>query len=275
MSRKVTLGTVLKDARKSLGLTLAQVGAALDLANGNFVGMVERGERMPSDPKLVQLAKVLELDGRRLLALKYESSRGSAVPAMLKPPAAELPRLRRLFLDTCVGRAEMERELSRGERTALERVIFQALHEYVFGPSLEADRHAPKRLKRKLAAFAKRRKSNPLLEVDPWWFEEEAAEFAPWAREQFVSWSFDLTTLTLRIRHSQEDGDVSTLPLVPGELRDRMLLSVEEEARRQAMGPPPDLAALLRAEGLLEDDVEEILAVVALKKARASRAQAS
>jgi transcriptional regulator with XRE-family HTH domain len=276
MTRTKKLGVVLKERRKALGLTLAQVGAALDLANGNFVGMVERGERMPSDLKLLQVAKVLELNGRRLLALKYESTRGSGVPSLLKPPDPELPRLRRLLLDTCGNRSAMEKELALGERTALERVIFHALYEYVFVPAFDSDRHAPKRLKRKLAAFTKRRKSNPLVELDPWWFEEEAQDFAPWGREQLVSWTFDLATLTLRIRHSDEPGDVSTLPLVPGELRERMLLSVREESRRAAAARErTDLAGALRAEGLQEDDVEEILALVAIKKARVARSRAS
>ena len=62
-----TLGSVLKQRRKQLGLTLARVGTALELANGNFVGMVERGERTPSDGKLLRLAEVLELDGREPL----------------------------------------------------------------------------------------------------------------------------------------------------------------------------------------------------------------
>lgn len=274
MARKKPLGAILKERRKALGLTLAQVGAALNLANGNFVGMVERGERMPSDPKLLQVADVLQLNGRELLSLKYESAPRSAVPALLKPPPAELPRLRRLLLDTCSNRPEMEREFTRGERTALERVIFQALYEYAFSPGFESDRYAPKRLRKKLAVFTKRRRNDVLAELDPWWFEEEAAEFAPWAREQLHSWSFHLATLTLRIRHTEEDGDLSTLPLVPGELRERMLLTVREESQRAA-AQTTDLASLLAAEGLGEDDVEEILAVVALKKARAARSQAS
>ncbi len=271
MARKKKLGTILKERRKALGLTLAQVGAALDLANGNFVGMVERGERMPSDPKLLEVAEVLQLDGRELLSLKYESAHRSAVPALLRPPPPELPRLRRLLLDTCSNRSDMARELARGERTALERVIFQALYEYVFGPAFDSDRYAPKRLRKKLAVFTKRRGSDPLVELDPWWFEEEAADFAPWARDQLHSWAFDLATLTLRIRHTDEEGDVSTLPLVPVELRERML-SVQEAAAEDS---PPDLAAVLRSEGLLEDDVEEILALVAIKKARAARSRAS
>jgi hypothetical protein len=49
---------------------------------------------------------------------------------------------------------------------------------------------------------------------------------------------------------------------------------VREESQRAA-AQTTDLASLLAAEGLGEDDVEEILAVVALKKARAARSQAS
>jgi len=51
-----TLSEVLRTRRKDRKLTLNEMGKRLDLANGNFIGMVERGERLPSDTKLLQMA---------------------------------------------------------------------------------------------------------------------------------------------------------------------------------------------------------------------------
>lgn len=263
------LGIRVKERRHELGLTLAQVGDRLGLANGNFIGMVERGERLPSDARVLALASVLELDGRNLLTLKYEARPSSAVSGLLAPPPPELPRLRRFLLGTCANARAMATELERGERTAIERVIWQGLLEYVVLPELERDRHAPKRLRDRIASWKRRLRADPLLAVDPWWFEEEAEVFVPWARSRFHSWELDLPTLTLRIRHSESDTDVSTLRLIDRELRERMLRAVQSE------GPPPtNLEDVLRAEGLLEDDVDEILALVAIKKRRAARARA-
>lgn len=264
------LGQRVKDRRRELGLTLAQVGDRLGLANGNFIGMVERGERLPSDGKLLELAGVLELDERALLTLKYAASPGSAVGDLLAPPPPELPRLRRFLLGTCSNPRSMTRELERGERTAIERVIWQGLLEYVVLPELERDRHAPRRLRDRIDRWTRRRRSDPTLAVDPWWFEEEAEVFVPWARGRFRSWDLDIPTLTLQIRHSDSPTDVSTVPLVDRELRRRMLRAVAEIK-------PPTGASLedaLRAEGLLEDDVDELLALVAIKKRRADRSRA-
>ncbi len=258
----MTLGELLKRRRKERRLTLSDVGAALGLANGNFIGMVERGERMPSDDRLLQVADVLELDGRELLAMKYAATHGAAAEVLLAPPEPELPRLRKLLLDTCDGLDAMAPELARGERTAIERVVFGALLEYVFLPGLEADRYAPKRLRDRLRAHRKKRPGEP---VDPWWFEEEAELFVPWARSQYVGWDLELPTLTFTIRHSADAGDRSTVPLVDKELRARMLASVDKA---------PTLAELLAAEGLSEADVTEILELVEFKKMRAARSSA-
>ena len=269
MSAPSPLGVRVKERRRELGLTLAQVGDRLGLANGNFIGMVERGERLPSDARLIALASVLELDGRALLTLKYEARPQSAVSDLLAPPPAELPRLRRFLLGTCLSPGAMATELERGERTAIERVIWQGLLEYVVLPELDRDRHAPKRLRDRLTAWRRRRRSDPLLAVDPWWFEEEAEVFVPWARSRFRSWDLDLATLTMRIQHSESPTDVSTLPLIDRELRERMLRAVRTDSPKAA-----SLEDVLHAEGLLEDDVDEIVALVAIKRRRAARARA-
>ena len=163
----------------------------------------------------------------------------------------------------------MAGELERGERTAIERVIWQSLLEYVVLPELERDRHAPRRLRDRIARWTRRRRADPLLAVDPWWFEEEAEVFVPWARSRFRSWDLDLATLTLTIQHSDSPTDVSTLRLVDRDLRERMLKAV----RTSAPAAGATLEESLRAEGLMDDDVDEILALVAIKLRRAARAQ--
>ncbi len=254
------LGLLLKNRRRELRLTLAQVGATLGLANGNFIGMVERGERMPSDERLLEIARVLRLDGRELLATKFRDVRSSTVArVLLEPPPAELPRLRRLLLATCANPEVMRPELERGQRTAVERIVFQTLLDYALLPALQRDRQAPRRLRDRVLKAVRRSQ-----DLDPWWFEEEAEEFLPWARERFVSWWLDLPTLTVHVRHSAEAEDVSSVSLVDRELRERMVERLDV--------PPSSLADALRAEGLDEGDVEEIVALVDFKKARAHRA---
>ncbi|MCP4871285.1 MAG: helix-turn-helix transcriptional regulator [Proteobacteria bacterium] len=258
----MSLGDLLKKRRKERRLTLSDVGAALGLANGNFIGMVERGERMPSDDRLLQVADVLELDGRELLAMKYAATHGAAAEVLLAPPEPELPRMRKLLLECCDRPKVMDREFARGERTAIERVVFGALLEYVILPGLDSDRYAPRRLRDRVN---KHRRKNPDDPMDPWWFEEEAELFVPWLRSQFVGWDLDLPTLTVTIRHTDEGKDQSTIPLVDRELRSRMLASVDAA---------PTLAQLLAAEGLSEADVSEILELVEFKKMRAAKSSA-
>ncbi|MEE2830165.1 MAG: hypothetical protein VX498_13325, partial [Myxococcota bacterium] len=233
---------------------------------GNFVGMVERGERLPSDDRLLQIAEVLELNGREMLGLKYQEARSTAAKVLLAPPAAEHPRLRRFLLESCENRERMELEFALGERTALERVVLQALLAYVFLPALEGDRFAPRSMRERVRGLLRKTPDEPL---DPWVLEEEAEYFVPWARENLKSWDFDLPTLTLRIRHSEDPGDVSTLPLVDRELRDRMLASVGPSPAPRTRAPT--LADLLADEGLAESDVQEIVDLVEFKKFRAQQ----
>jgi len=263
--RRNRLGALLKGRRKERKQTLSDVGAALGLANGNFIGMVERGERMPSDERLLELAEILELDGRELMALKYAATRAEATEILLAPPEPALPRMRKLLLGTCDNLAPMRAEFERGERTALERVVWRALLEYVVLPAFDSDRYAPRRLKDRIN---KERKKNGVEGLDPWRFEEEAESFVPWAMGQFKGWRFDLPTLVLHIRHSDSAKDVSSIPLMDRELRARMLESAmpDPEART------PTLGDLLRKEGLTDADVDEILDLVEFKKLRAARA---
>jgi len=251
-----------------MGLTLGDLGAALGLANGNFFGMVERNERMPSDERLLLLANLLGLNGRELLALKYQQARGAAAKVLLAPPPPQFPRLRRLLLGLCENKDEMATEFALGERTALERVVLQALLEYVFLPSLGSDRNAPKIVRERVRAHQRK---SPADHLDPWILEEEAELFVAWARSQLKSWSFDVPNLTLRIRHSDGPEDVSTVPLVDRELRIRMMASVGESTAPRSSERAPSLAELLTDEGLSEADVREILELVEFKRMRAER----
>lgn len=265
------LGQVLKKRRKELGLTLAQMGDRLGLRNGNFIGMVERAERMPSDDKLVEMATILGLRTRDLVALKYQEAGSSAVSNLLGPVPPALPRMRNMLLATCENREIMKAEFALGEHTAVERMIFDAVLEFALLPELRRDRGAPTALRKRLHGLEKQLRRDPTLSIDPWWFEEEAEDFVPWARRQFMSWSFDTPTLVLRIRHSASAGDVSTLPLLNPELRSRMLASIEVSPPPLRTAAPASLADVLAAEGLGEDDVEEVLAMVEIKKRRAAR----
>jgi hypothetical protein len=251
-----------------MGLTLGDLGAALGLANGNFFGMVERNERMPSDERLLLLANLLGLNGRELLGLKYQQARGAAAKVLLAPPLPQFPRLRRLLLGVCENKDEMSAEFSLGERSALERVVLQALLEYVFLPALNSDRTAPKVVRERVRAHQRR---SPAEHLDPWILEEEAETFVAWGRKQLRSWSFDVPNLTLRIRHSESAGDVSTVPLVDRELRVRMMASVGESTPTSSVEGTPSLAELLADEGLSDTDVEEILELVEFKRMRAQR----
>jgi len=249
------------------------MGKALQLANGNFIGMVERGERLPSDAKLLDMAKVLELDGRELLALKYRQIPDSAVHQLFSPPEPRHKHIRRMLLATCTNRDEMAREFNLGEKTTLERIVFGYLVDFVLLDALQDSRELPT-LRKRMAEFARRRTRDPEATFDAWWFEEEADAFVEFAGRQFVGWSLDLLELTLTIQHSQSATDRSVIPLIDVELRDRLIHSVGREvATRTGIHPSPTLEDLLRAEGLAEDDVEEILALVAFKKARRQRAE--
>ena len=268
-----TLAEILRRQRQHKKLTLNELGKRLHLANGNFIGMVERGERMPSDGRLLELAEALELDGKELLALKYQEIPDSAVHHLFSPPAPLHPTIRRMLLETCHNRDEMERELGLGEKTALEHIVFGYLMDFVLHDALTESRKMPT-LRKRLLELERRRVKDPDAAVDPWWFEEEGDTFERFARAQFVGWSLDLAELMLRIQHSDSPTDRSEIPLIDAELRDRLIQSVGRQvASRSGLHQLPTLEDLLRAEGLGDEDVEEILAIVAVKKARRQRAR--
>ena len=273
MSPPQPLSDVLRTRRLAKGFTLNEMGKRLQLANGNFIGMVERGERLPSDAKLLDMAKVLELDGRELLSLKYRQIPDSAVHRLFSAPDPRHKHIRRMLLATCSNRDEMAREFNLGEKTTLERIVFGYLVDFVLQDALLDSRELPT-LRKRMAEFSRRRARDPEATFDTWWFEEEGEAFVAFAGQQFVGWSLDLLELTLTIQHSESATDRSVIPLIDVELRDRLIHSVGREvATRTGIHPAPTLEDMLRTEGLAEDDVEEILALVAFKKARRRRAE--
>ncbi len=275
MSATPTLSEVIRSRRLEKKLTLNEMGKLLQLANGNFIGMVERGERLPSDSKLLELARVLDLDGREMLTLKYKQIPESAVHQMFSAPAPEHPNIRRLLVETCANRQEMEREFSLSEKTALERIVFGYLLDFVLLDAIVESKKMPT-LRKRMREYERKRERDPESTFDPWWFEEEGDTFVSFAAQQFVHWSLDLLELSLTIQHSESPTDRSILPLIDVELRERLVHSVGREvASRGGLLQSPTLEDYLRAEGLDDADVEEIMAIVAVKKARHARANSS
>jgi len=266
-----TLSEVLRTRRLEKKYTLNEMGKRLELANGNFIGMVERGERLPSDAKLLQLADVLDLDGKELLALKYKEIPDSAVHQLFSAPSPLHPCTRRMLLLTCQNRDVMEREFRLGEKTTLERIVFGYLLDFVLLDAVVDSKVMPT-LRKRLMDFERRRAKSQDVSFDPWWFEEEGETFVSFSREQFVGWSLDMLELTLTIQHSGSPTDRSVIPLIDADLRDRLIHSVGREvASRSGLHRVPTLEDQLRVEGLEEADVEEILALVEFKKARKRR----
>lgn len=127
----VGLGQAIRTARQELGLSQEQVGAALDLANGNFVGMVERGLREPEDHRLPAWAALLGLDADTLMELKYTGRPGAPLARVLEP-APRHPVLRKAILATELDH-ELRRSVLREAWGPLERLLWAAIAEAMQG----------------------------------------------------------------------------------------------------------------------------------------------
>lgn len=110
--RRQTLGALLRDAREQVRLTQGQLGQRLALANGNFIGMVERDERTPSDALLRQWCAILEVDERVALQAKLSAAGRGAAANLLNPPDARRPTLRALLNAVFASDEEVLRTLS-------------------------------------------------------------------------------------------------------------------------------------------------------------------
>lgn len=234
---------------------MAELGSRLDLTTGNFIGMVERGERLPSDELLVRLAEELDVPDRELLALKYEARESSEVGRLLAPPAPRFPRLRRFLLGTCLDRFAAKAEFEAASRGALERLAWKVVLEHALLPALD-DRLAPASLRSHVAAWKRRRRDDPTAPLDPAWFENHADLFVPWARAELEGWSVDLGAMTFTLRRPPARGGRLVVDLAP------------PPSESPAPRVRPDLASALEDAGLLPDDVEEMLALVEIKRRR-------
>lgn len=63
---------MVKEARKKVGLSQAKLGEKIGVWN-TYVGQIEKGEKVPSDEKVVKLAEVLELNTDKVLLVAYQS----------------------------------------------------------------------------------------------------------------------------------------------------------------------------------------------------------
>lgn len=268
------LSHALKAARKSLHMTLADVGAGLGLANGNFVGMVERGERTPSDEKLLEFARLLDLDPRELLALKYKGSHPAAFDVLLQPSRPRHPRLRRLLLGSCENPGPMAAEFENSQHGLLEHLIFRTLLDHILLPSLHKDRYAPRRLRERMAAHRELRPDQPL---DTALFEEQAETFIPWVRGELpkLSWKLDPVSLLFSFSSGREENDVTKVSLCGADALSSSPASDGQRPSRVARGSakPPGLRELLAAEGLGAEEVSEVLDLIEWKKARRKQSQ--
>ena len=258
----LALGSTLKAGRKQAGLTLAQLGTEMGLANGNFIGMVERGERCPSDEGLVQMGRLLSLDPRELLALKYRDSHPAAFEVLLSPPQPRYPRLRRMLLASCADPEQIAAELERAAYGLMEQLIFRILLQRILLPALRADRYAPRRLREKMAAHRELREGQHL---PPDIFEQEAQTFIPWVRGELpmLSWELNPHSMMLRLQSGKRDQEAEELSLLG-----------PSAASSKAAGSHADQAGLseiLALRGLEADEVAEVLDLIEWKKARRKR----
>jgi len=232
--------------------------------------MVERGERTPSDEKLLHLARVLQLDARKLLALKYEGSHPAAFDVLLAAPRARFPRLRKLLLASCENQEPMTREFDASAYGLIEHLVFHALLDRVLLPGLRGDPYAPRRLRERILAHRELHPGEPMPTAA---FEEEAETFIPWVRGELpmLSWRLDPSELRLHVSQGGDDKDRWSFSLTGRDVPSTDATSPQSGARAsgQGGGPPgPGLREQLREEGLGAEEVKEVLDLIEWKKAR-------
>jgi transcriptional regulator with XRE-family HTH domain len=109
------LGVELRKARMRLELTQEQVARAVGFVPIVY-GRIERGDMLPSVPKLLALCTTLGISADVLLSLR--SVEGTPLPQPPRSTPEEAPELRRLTM--------LVRELS-PERLKLFRIVLQAI----------------------------------------------------------------------------------------------------------------------------------------------------
>lgn len=267
LPRPGSLAALVRGARLDAGMTLAEVGERLDLANGNFIGMVERGERVPSDEKLIALADALDLSSRELIRLKYANQPRSAVRHLMQPPPPRYPYLRRRLLELCSNRDELEAEIIRGEFGTLEALLIHHIYDHVAAEDLQNDKSIRPGLRRRLEQLERRKRRRPEA-PDPWWFEEEGLAGAEALTRRIGGWSFDRASMTLTLLGHSHSGSSWTIPLLDRSLRGEGPPGADPGA---GSNEPMNLEYALRQRGLGDDDVDELLTLVEWKLARRRR----
>ena len=100
MVDKLTMGDRIKEARKKAGLTQEKLAERLDISV-EFVGQIERGQKLPGMQVFIKLIEVLNVSADYLLRDSISTGQ--------------------LFGDNALG-SKIE-QLSRKERIALEAII--------------------------------------------------------------------------------------------------------------------------------------------------------
>ena len=267
------LSATLKAARKAAKMTLAEMGTALGLANGNFVGMVERGERAPSDEKLLDFARLLGLDARMLLAMKYQGSHPAAFDVLLRSPRPRFPRLRRLLLSSCDDSAAIATEFDNSAHGLFENLVFRTLLDHILVPALREDRYAPRRLREQMAAHRELRVGQPLPTS---LFEEEAETFIPWVRGELplMNWRLDPVTLEFSFSRGREGDEGASISLCGADFlgHDAGASGLRRPRTRRRDGRGPGLRDLIADAGLSAQEVSEVLDLIEWKKSRRMQA---
>jgi transcriptional regulator with XRE-family HTH domain len=268
------LGTELRLARGRLRLSLDEVGRRLGLANGNFVGMVERGLRLPGDELLGRLAELYGLEPRPLLLRKLEAARGPAAELLARGPEPRHPRIRKLLLlraggplDSEASRAALRAEIEARPWGLLERCAFCALGSELLDAELDSDASAPRALRGRAAQPHGRR-------LSPDEAEAMGDEVFGWLREVLVFWT---------ISGDRDGGGLEELRLAgraSGEKRLPILLGAVGEAgpsvapvAAASAATLDDLLSLLGRDGLSESDLAEIRMIVEWKRRKLGAAR--
>lgn len=113
MSLKRTFGSVLKERRRHLGMTQAQVASKVG-CRPNYIGYLESGQRRPSQKLVLRLAKALGLDAGELFLLANPAVR-CVMAAAETPKDAEQEFFKNRALHARYG-------ITRGELSALSSI---------------------------------------------------------------------------------------------------------------------------------------------------------
>jgi transcriptional regulator with XRE-family HTH domain len=118
-------GDIIKQARKGR-FSQQTLGKQIGVW-GTYIGQIEKGERVPSDARCVQMAKALELDSRNLLIAAYRER------AQEKEARALFRQMEKLLADPVTSRLVADRGL-------LDASLLEALERPKIRKALKDDR---------------------------------------------------------------------------------------------------------------------------------------